>query len=478
MNPTARDVHDPMGRVRRIHFVGIGGSGMGGIAEVLLNLGYEVSGSDVRTGAVTRRLEGLGATVHIGHTADHVIGADAVVLSSAIGADNPERRAAVEHRIPIVPRAEMLAELMRFRLGIAVAGTHGKTTTTSLVASVLAEGGLDPTFVIGGRLNSAGSHSRLGSGRWLVAEADESDASFLYLQPLIAVVTNVDADHLGAYEGDFARLRATFVEFLHHVPFYGLVVLCIDDPVARSLLPEITRPVVTYGLADDADIRAGAVEHEGMITRFEAHTADRTEPMRLELAMPGVHNVQNALAAIAVARDLGVADAAIERALSGFEGVGRRFQVVGDLAARGGAALFIDDYGHHPRELDAVLRAVRAGWPGRRLVLAFQPHRFTRTRDLFDEFAEVLKAADVLLLADVYAAGEAAIRGADSGSLAAAITERGGSAPTLVGDASALPEALAAVVVADDVVLTMGAGDIGSVAATLPERFSGMEALR
>ncbi len=468
MNANARDQHDPMGRIRRIHFVGIGGSGMGGIAEVLLNLGYEVTGSDLRDGPVTRRLADLGAVVHIGHAAGHVAGADAVVLSSAVGADNPERREAVERRIPIVPRAEMLAELMRFRLGIAVAGTHGKTTTTSLVASVLAEGGLDPTFVIGGRLNSAGSHSRLGAGRWLVAEADESDASFLYLQPLIAVVTNIDADHLVAYEGDFDRLRATFVEFLHHVPFYGLVVLCIDDPVARALLPEITRPVVTYGIAEEADLRASGVEYDGLVTRFDLHSSDRDTPLRIELNMPGLHNVRNAMAAIAVARDLGLEDAAIQRALKGFEGVGRRFQVYGEIPTPRGSVMFVDDYGHHPREIEAVLQAVRAGWPGRRIVLAFQPHRFTRTRDLFDDFVAVLSEPDVVLLTAVYAAGEAEIPGADTPALADAIAGTGAERPVTVAGVDAIGPALVDVVRDGDVLLMMGAGDIGTAAAELP----------
>ena len=459
MTVQARNPLDPMRRVERVHFVGIGGSGMGGIAEVLLNLGYAVSGSDLRESAVTRRLAGLGARVVIGHAADNVAGAD--------GADNAERVEAARLHIPVIPRAAMLAELMRFRLGIAVAGTHGKTTTTSLVASVLAEAGLDPTFVIGGRLNSAGSHSRLGASRWLVAEADESDASFLLLQPLIAVVTNVDADHLATYEGDFGRLRASFIEFLHHLPFYGLAALCIDDDVVRGLLPEIASPVVTYGLSDDADVRATDLRQDGMVTCFSVERPGR-EPLAITLNMPGVHNVLNALAAIAVARDLGIDDDAVQRALQRFEGVGRRFHSYGEVDTPRGRVFVIDDYGHHPRELAAVLRAVRDGWPGRRLVLAFQPHRYTRTRDLFDDFAEVLSDADAVVLTEVYAAGETPIPGADGRSLARAIRARGRVEPVFVPHAAELTAALRDIVADGDVVLIMGAGDIGGIAPTLP----------
>ena len=467
MTVQARNPLDPMRRVERVHFVGIGGSGMGGIAEVLLNLGYAVSGSDLRESAVTRRLAGLGARVVIGHAADNVAGAGVVVVSSAVGADNAERVEAARLHIPVIPRAAMLAELMRFRLGIAVAGTHGKTTTTSLVASVLAEAGLDPTFVIGGRLNSAGSHSRLGASRWLVAEADESDASFLLLQPLIAVVTNVDADHLATYEGDFGRLRASFIEFLHHLPFYGLAALCIDDDVVRGLLPEIASPVVTYGLSDDADVRATDLRQDGMVTCFSVERPGR-EPLEITLNMPGVHNVLNALAAIAVARDLGIDDDAVQRALQRFEGVGRRFHSYGEVDTPRGRVFVIDDYGHHPRELAAVLRAVRDGWPGRRLVLAFQPHRYTRTRDLFDDFAEVLSDADAVVLTEVYAAGETPIPGADGRSLARAIRARGRVEPVFVPHAAELTAALRDIVADGDVVLIMGAGDIGGIAPTLP----------
>lgn len=473
MNPQSSMPLDPMRRVQRVHFVGIGGSGMGGIAEVLLNLGYEVSGSDMRASAVTRRLESLGARIAIGHAAKHVEGAGVVVISSAIKQDNPERIAALQQRIPVVPRAEMLAELMRFRMGVAVAGTHGKTTTTSLVAAVMAEGGLDPTFIIGGRVKSSDSHSRLGGSRWLVAEADESDASFLYLQPLIAVVTNIDADHLSTYEGDFSRLRATFVEFLHHLPFYGLAVLCIDDPVVRGLLPEVTRPVVTYGLSEDADIRATDITQQGMVTRFKVILRGRPQDGTISLNMPGTHNVLNALAAIAVAEDVGVDVSAYGVALASFQGVDRRFQLHGDIQTSQGLVTYIDDYGHHPRELMAVLRAIRDGWPGRRIVMAFQPHRYTRTHELFDDFADVLSEPDVLLLTDVYAAGEAPIPGADTGALAKAVRVRGRVEPIVVSQPGDIGLALLGVLADGDIVLTMGAGDIGGVAAGLPAQLSG-----
>jgi UDP-N-acetylmuramate--alanine ligase len=461
--------HSTMGRIRRIHFVGIGGAGMGGIAEVLLNLGYAVSGSDRQDNAMTRRLRGLGAEVRFGHDPAHVEGVDVVVVSTAVGADNPEVRAAHEGRIPVVPRAEMLAELMRFRYGVAVAGTHGKTTTTSLIASVLAEGGLDPTFVIGGRLVSAGSNARLGAGRYLVAEADESDASFLQLQPVIAVVTNIDADHMSTYGGEFAQLRQAFVEFLHHLPFYGLAVLCVDDPVVAEILPEVTRPFVTYGFSEQADIRARAVERDGIQTRFEVVMADRPAPLAVTLNLPGRHNVLNALAALAVARELGVADAAVLRALESFQGIGRRCQVAGEVTTAAGRVLLIDDYGHHPRELAATMEAIRAGWPGRRLVVAFQPHRYTRTRDLFEDFAKVLSEPDVLLLTEVYPAGEAAIAGADGRSLSRAIRLRGQVEPVFVDRVADLPALLPGVLRDGDILVTMGAGDIGAVAGTLPQ---------
>ncbi len=457
-----------MGRVQCVHFVGIGGAGMGGIAEVMLNLGYRVTGSDMHENAVTRHLATLGARINIGHDAGAIAGCDAVVISSAIARDNPEVLAARSQRVPVVPRAEMLAELMRFRYGIAVAGTHGKTTTTSLVASLLAEGGLDPTFVIGGRLNSAASNARLGAGRYLVAEADESDASFLYLQPLLAVVTNIDADHMSTYGGDFARLRRTFLQFLHHVPFYGLAVLCLEDPEVRALLPQVTRPVLTYGFVPDADLRASDLQAVGLQSRFQVHLPDRAEPLPVVLNLPGRHNALNALAAIAVAREVGVDDAAMQRALQGFQGIGRRFQVYGEIATAAGNVVLVDDYGHHPREIAATLAAIREVWPHRRLVVAFQPHRYTRTRDLFEDFARVLSEPDLLLLTEVYAAGEVPIAGADGRSLARAIRMRGQVEPVFVERAAQLAEALPPLLQGGDVLLTLGAGDIGAAAATLP----------
>ncbi len=460
-----------MGRVRRIHFVGIGGVGMGGIAEVTLNLGYTVTGSDMQENAVTRRLTELGAQISLGHGPEQVAGSDVVVISSAVKADNPEVLAAKAARIPVIPRAEMLAELMRFRYGIAVAGTHGKTTTTSLIASVLAEGGLDPTFVIGGRLNSAGTHARLGASRYLVAEADESDASFLHLQPVMAVVTNIDADHMETYGGDFERLKATFREFLHHLPFYGLAVMCSDDPVVRDLLPAIAKPVLRYGTEESADLRAIDITQSGSRTHF---TVVRREPrvgesdeLAVTLNLPGKHNVLNALAAIAIAREMGVEDAAIQRALAEFQGIGRRFQRYGELATPAGRVLLVDDYGHHPREIAATLQAMRAGWPQRRLVVAFQPHRYTRTRDLFEDFAQVLSEVDVLVLLDVYPAGEAPIAGADGRSLARAIRLRGQVEPVFVSAVAELPATLAGVLHEGDVLLTLGAGSIGAAGAEL-----------
>ena len=461
-----------MRRTRRIHFVGIGGAGMGGIAEVLINLGYQVSGSDLRANAVTQRLQGLGAKVLIGHRAEQVAGTDVVVMSSAVTADNPEILEARARRIPVVRRAEMLAELMRFRFGIAVAGTHGKTTTTSLVASVLSEGGLDPTFVIGGKLTSAGTNARLGTGQYLVAEADESDASFLHLQPLIAVVTNIDADHLGSYGGDFAKLRATFVEFLHHLPFYGLAVLCVDDPEVRRILPEVGRPLATYGMAEDADFRATNIESKGGVTRFQLWLPKHVAPLEVTLNLAGRHNVLNALAAAAIAHDLGITDEALLKAFAGFQGVGRRFQMHGELKTASGKVLLVDDYGHHPRELAATLQAARDAWPERRLVVAFQPHRYTRTRDLFDDFAEILSQVDALLLTEVYAAGEDPIAGADGRALARAIRNRGKVDPVFVQRSQDLPEALAAVLKDGDLLLMLGAGDIGAVAAELPKQLA------
>jgi len=448
---------------------------MGGIAEVMLNLGYKVSGSDLRENAVTRRLADQGARIWVGHESAHVAECDVVVVSSAVNEDNPEVRAARVRRIPVVPRAEMLAEIMRFRYGIAVAGTHGKTTTTSLVASLLAEAGLDPTFVIGGRLNSADSHARLGTGRYLVAEADESDASFLYLQPMLAVITNIDADHLSTYEGDFQRLRQTFVEFLHHLPFYGLAVLCLDDPNVRDVLPEITRQVRSYGIdSDDADIRAVNIRQQGQQMHFEIHQADHV-PLAVVLNLPGHHNVLNALAAVAIARELGVDEKSIQHALETFAGIGRRFQINGELSLADGSVLFIDDYGHHPREIAATLEAVRNGWPERRLVVVFQPHRYSRTHDLFDDFAQVLADSDVLLISEVYAAGEAPVSGADGRALCRAVRGRGRVDPVFVEEVEGLPEVLKDLLQAGDLVLTLGAGSIGAVAAVLPDVLAQME---
>jgi UDP-N-acetylmuramate--alanine ligase len=459
---------EAMGRMRRLHFVGIGGAGMNGIAQVMLNLGYEVSGSDIRANAATQRLAEQGAVIHIGHAAAHVAAADAVVISSAVGADNPEVAAARELRIPVVPRAEMLAEIMRFRYGIAVAGTHGKTTTTSLIASLLIEGGLDPTYVIGGRLNARGSYAHLGEGEVLVAEADESDASFLYLQPMIAVVTNVDEDHMVTYGNEFARLRATFLEFLHHLPFYGQAVMCIDDPNVRDLLPEVTRKVVTYGTGTDADVRASDIVQQGMTTRFTLCIPD-LEPLPVSLNMPGRHNVLNALAACAVAHELGVDGGAMQRALAAFQGIGRRFQARSGCRIAGREVMLVDDYGHHPREIAATLEAVRTGWPQRRLVLAFQPHRYSRTHDAFDDFVAVLSQVDVLLLAEVYAAGEAPLAGADGRALSRAIRARGQVDPVFVEDIEQLPDLLHDIVADGDIVVTMGAGNIGAVAARMVE---------
>jgi UDP-N-acetylmuramate--alanine ligase len=454
-------------KVKRVHFVGIGGAGMSGIAEVLATQGYGVSGSDLVASAATRRLASLGVDVKIGHAAVHVAHADAVVVSTAVAADNPEVAAARERGIPVVPRALMLAELMRLKQGIAVAGTHGKTTTTSLIASVLAEGGLDPTFVIGGRLLSADTHARLGHGDFLVAEADESDASFLYLTPVIAVVTNIDADHMETYGHDFAKLTRAFVDFVQRLPFYGVAVLCIDDDNVRAILPEIVKPIITYGLAEDAQLRAVDVENAGGRMRFVARSA-RAPDLAIDLAAAGIHNVQNALAAIAIGREVGVADAAIAKALAEFKGVGRRFQRYGDVALEaGGAFTLIDDYGHHPAEMTATLAAARGSFPGRRVVLAFQPHRYTRTRDLFEDFVKVLSSVDALVLAEVYPAGEAPLVAADGRSLARAIRVAGRVEPVFVENVGDVADAIRALAHDRDVVLTMGAGSIGQVPAQL-----------
>jgi UDP-N-acetylmuramate--alanine ligase len=451
----------------RVHFIGIGGVGMSGIAEVLCTLGYQVSGSDNADNAVTRRLTSLGAKVHRGHAAANVLDTDCVVVSSAIRKDNPELMEARAQRIPIVPRAEMLAELMRFRRGIAVAGTHGKTTTTSLAASVLGEGGLDPTFVIGGKLLAAGANARLGQGQWLVAEADESDGSFLRLNPAIAVVTNIDADHLENYGGDFANVQAAFAEFLHRLPFYGLAVLCIDDPEVEALANDTPRHVTRYGFSPQADVRAEDVSQIGACMHFTLHLPDGSRTP-VHLALPGRHNVQNALAAAAIGWQLGVSAEAIASALAKFEGIGRRFNLLAQLRTPKGATVqLVDDYGHHPKELEAVFAAARGGWPDKRLVVAFQPHRYSRTRDLFDEFAAVLSTVDALVLTDVYAAGEAPIAGADAKALARAIRTRGRVDPVVVGAASELSGVLPDVLQDGDLLLLMGAGDIGAAAQQL-----------
>jgi UDP-N-acetylmuramate--alanine ligase len=463
---------NPLGTVKRIHFIGIGGTGMSGIAEVLLNLGYSVSGSDIKISSTTDRLRELGIQITIGHQRKNVTQVDVVVVSSAIDRSNPEIDEAYQQRIPVIPRAEMLAELMRFRFGIAVAGTHGKTTTTSLTASLLAEGGLDPTFVIGGRLNSAGTNAQLGSGNYLVAEADESDASFLYLQPMIAIVTNIDHDHMETYENSYSRLKETFVEFLHHLPFYGLAVLCLDDEGVREILPSLSKPMLTYGVHENADFRATNIRQEGMHTHFTVQRRGDYAPIEVTLNMPGWHNMLNALAAIAVATKLGVDAYAIQRSLNSFKGVGRRFQIQGDFPVKNGVVTFVDDYGHHPRELAATLEALKQAYPSRRSIIIFQPHRYTRTRDLFEDFVQVLAGVDVLILMDIYSAGESVITGADGRSLSRAIRLRGQVDPIFVEHWENLPKLLAGIVHENDVILTMGAGNVGQIATQLPQLLS------
>ena len=465
-----RPNEDFMTVFRQVHFIGIGGVGMSGIAEVLHNLGYQVSGSDRARSATTDRLVNLGITVHEGHAAANLGDADVVVISSAIKPDNAELLAAGERRIPVVPRAEMLGELMRFRRGIAIAGTHGKTTTTSLTASVLAEAGYDPTFVIGGQLNSAGANARLGTGEYLVAEADESDRSFLMLSPVLAVVTNIDADHLENYGGDFARVRQAFADFLHRLPFYGVAVLCTDDPEVAALADTVGRSVVRYGITDaSADVRALNIQQDGFEMRFDLQLPGLEDPLAVSLNLPGRHNVLNALAAAAVGWQLGVEAEAIGRALARFEGVGRRFHRRGELALDTGSVLLIDDYGHHPSELAAVFEAVRGGWPQRRMVVAFQPHRYSRTRDLLDDFAQVLCEADVLVLTDVYPAGEAPIAGADGRALARAVRARGKVDPVMVDHPRQFSETLPALLRDGDLLLLLGAGDIGTTAIALAQ---------
>jgi UDP-N-acetylmuramate--alanine ligase len=458
-------------KVKHVHFVGIGGSGMSGIAEVLINLGYGVSGSDVADNATTRRMAALGAKVFKGHAPGQIAGADAVVISSAVGEENPEVLAARAKHIPVVPRALMLAELMRLRQGIAVAGTHGKTTTTSLAASVLAEGGMDPTFVIGGRLTSAGSHAKLGSGEFIVVEADESDASFLYLQPVLAVVTNIDVDHMETYDHSLDKLRQAFVDFIQRLPFYGMAVLCIDDVNVREIMPRLTKPVTTYGMSPEAQIRAVDIRHDGWQMKFRVvRQANGNAPadLAITLNLPGMHNVRNALAAIAVAMEVGVADAKIVKALAEFKGVGRRFQRYGEVGMpAGGSFTLVDDYGHHPAEMSAALEAARGAFPGRRLVLAFQPHRYTRTRDCFEDFVKVLSTVDALVLTEVYPAGEQPIVAADGRALARAVRVQGRVEPVFAENIAEIPAAISAIARDTDVVLTMGAGSIGNVPAML-----------
>jgi len=458
-----------MRKINRIHLVGIGGVGMGGIAEVLINLGYAVQGSDLKLSGVTRRLSGLGVDVSIGHHGDNIGAADLVVVSSAIDPENPEIIVAREQRLPIIRRAEMLAELMRFRYAIAVSGTHGKTTTTSLVASVLAEAGEDPTFLIGGRLKSADTNGRLGAGHYLVAEADESDASFIHLKPMMAVVTNIDAEHMSTYGGDIEELYKAFLEFMHNLPFYGVSIMCLDDAGVRTVLPRVNRAVLTYGLHENADVRAVDIRSRGAESYFSVLLPNGLRLSDVKLNLPGRHNVLNALAAIAVAFELELGDDAVRTALAEFQGIDRRMQIIADEKTSCGQILFIDDYGHHPTEIAATLDAVREGWPGRRLVVVFQPHRYSRTSDLLEDFATVLSSVDPLFVTEVYAAGEDPIPGADGQAICRAIASHGRVEPEFVADLAQLPERLSDTLQDGDIVLTLGAGDIGAVAASLPE---------
>lgn len=456
-----------MRRIRCIHFVGIGGAGMSGIAEVLLNQGYTITGSDITNSSVTERLESLGVKIFIGHQAANVAGADVVVVSSAIDHSNEEIMAAVEQRTPIIRRAEMLAELMRFRHAIVIAGTHGKTTTTSLIATLMAQADMDPTYVIGGILNGAGTNAKLGASRIIVAEADESDASFLHLQPMVAIVTNIDEDHMVTYNGDFEKLKQTFVDFLHNLPFYGLAVLCIDDPVIQELLPKISRPVLTYGQSHFADFCIKDIDQKGMVTRFKVKRPDQDNLLELTLNLPGIHNVLNATAAIAVATDEGISDEDIVKGIASFSGVGRRFDVKAPMQLGNGSVMLVDDYGHHPTEVAATIRAIRNGWPEKRLVMIYQPHRYSRTHDLYDDFVDVLSEVDLLLLLDVYAAGEQPIHGADSRSLCRSIRQRGQLDPVYVKDAGEIRKVLNDLLLDGDILLTQGAGNIGILAREL-----------
>jgi len=460
----------PMRRIRRVHFVGIAGAGMSGIAEVLVNQGFEVSGSDIAENRTTKHLRGLGVTVFRGHDTRQVEGADVLVMSSAVSGDNLEVQAARELRIPVVPRAEMLAELMRFRRGIAVAGTHGKTTTTSLTTSLLAEAGMDPTFVIGGLLNAWGSNARLGTGKYLVAEADESDGSFLLLQPVVALVTNIDRDHLESYDNSFDNLKKVFLEFLHHLPFYGAAVLCLDDENVAEMIPSVTRAVVTYGISEAADIRGSDIRQEGRMMHFMVHLPNEPQALAVSLNLPGEHNVRNALGAIAVAWELGMDIPAVTGSLAEFKGVGRRFAEVGCFDLAGREVMVVEDYGHHPSELSATISAARNGWPERRIVTVFQPHRFSRTSDLFDEFSQVLADSDVLVLTDIYPAGEKPIDGVDSGALCQSIRARGRVNPVLISNVFDLQVELASMLESGDLVLLLGAGSIGQVAQEIREQ--------
>lgn len=464
-----------MRRIRKIHFVGIGGVGMCGIAEVLLNQGYDISGSDIKASAVTQRLEDFGALISIGHRSENALNVDVVVVSSAIHPENPELEWALAHRIPVVPRAEMLAELMRFRHGIAIAGTHGKTTTTSLMASVFGAGEKDPTYVIGGKLTSAGTNAKLGTSRYLIAEADESDASFLHLLPMTAVVTNIDADHMSTYGGDFEQVKEAFVKFLHNLPFYGLAVVCFDDANIQEILPEITRQVLTYGLEEGADFRAVDIRSTGMLTEFRVMRPGDLADLNIALKLPGNHNVLNALAVVAVASDEGISDDDIVVGLNGFEGVGRRFQVQGEFDVANGQVLMIDDYGHHPREIEVTIDAIRIAFPERRLVVLFQPHRYSRTRDLYEDFVSVLSRVDVLLLLDVYSAGEEVITGADGRSLCRSIRQRGRVDPIFVEDMHNITTILRDVLQDNDLFLTQGAGDVGALSAALAAQKLGLQ---
>ena len=458
-----------MRRIRRIHFVGIGGSGMCGIAEVLLNQGYEISGSDISANASIKRLTNAGAIVFIGHSESNIDGADVVVKSSAVTVENPEIASARKRGIPVVRRAEMLAELMRYRHGIAIAGTHGKTTTTSLITAILAEAGRDPTFVVGGRVNSVGTNAKLGGSRYLVAEADESDASFLHLQPMVSVVTNIEADHMETYGFDFEVMKKTYIEFLHNLPFYGLAVMCIDDEVIRGLLVDVARPLLTYGFSDDAAYRISDLRADKRQCHFVIDRPDGLSSLNISLNIPGRHNALNAAAAIAVASDEGISDQAIIDGLSKFGGVGRRFEVIGNYPVAGGNAMLVDDYGHHPTEVKATIQAVRDGWPEKRLVMVFQPHRYTRTRDLYEDFVQVLSEVDVLLVLDVYTAGEEAIPGAGSKNICGSIRQRGAIDPIYVESIEQVPQLLGELVRGDDLVMTQGAGSVSKLVAMLAE---------